>query len=394
MKMRVPITKPLFDEADLESLRGPIESGWVVQGPKVREFEQKFASFSGAADAIACTSCTTGLHLALAALGVGPGDEVIVPSFTWVASANVAAHCGATPVLCDIDMTTYNVDPNEIERCITPKTKAVIPVHLFGLSADMDAVMDVANHHKLFVVEDAACGLGARFNDIHVGNFGDFGAFSFHPRKAVTTGEGGMVLSRNPEHDSLVRTLRDHGSSKSDLARHHGKAAFLLSQFEHLGYNYRMTDIQGALGSSQMDKATTVIERRRAIAHRYDTLLPEIPWLRPPHVPENSVHAYQSYVCLFAPEEPTATNLERLNDLRNEILMIAEELGVSTRQGTHAVHGLGWYRKNFGYQPSDLPKAWMAEHLTMTLPLYPQMTDLEQDYVIEVLQTAFARANE
>jgi perosamine synthetase len=394
MKMRVPITKPLFDEADLESLRGPIESGWVVQGPKVKEFEQKFTEFTGAKDAIACTSCTTGLHLALAALGVGPGDEVIVPSFTWVASANVAAHCGATPVLCDIDMATYNVDPVEIERKITSKTKAIIPVHLFGLSADMDSVMSIADENGLFVVEDAACGMGSKLNGVHVGNFGDFGAFSFHPRKAVTTGEGGMVLARNPDHYDLVRTLRDHGSSKSDLARHHGKAAFLLSQFEHLGYNYRMTDIQGALGSSQMDKATHVIGRRQAVARRYDELLPEIPWLIAPHVPDNAEHSYQSYVCLFAPEEPNSENLERLNDLRNEILMIAEELGVSTRQGTHAVHGLGWYRKTFGYRPEDLPKAWMAEHLTMTLPLYPQMTDIEQDYVIEVLQTAYARATQ
>ncbi len=392
MKMRVPITKPLFDEADLESLRGPIESGWVVQGPKVKEFEQKFSTFTGAADAIACTSCTTGLHLALAALGVGPGDEVIVPSFTWVASANVAAHCGATPVLCDIDMDTYNVDPVEIERRITPKTKAIIPVHLFGLAADMDAVMDIAEAHQLYVVEDAACGMGSKLNDVHVGNFGDFGAFSFHPRKAVTTGEGGMVLAREPDHYKLVRTLRDHGSTKSDLARHHGKAAFLLSQFDHLGYNYRMTDIQGALGSSQMDKAAYVIGRRQAVASRYDELLPEIPWLKPPHVPANAEHSYQSYVCLFAPEEATMENLERLNGLRNDILMIAEELGVSTRQGTHAVHGLGWYRNTFGYRPEDLPKSWMAEHLTMTLPLYPQMTDVEQDYVIEVLQTAYARA--
>ncbi len=392
MKMRIPITKPLFDEADIESLRGPIESGWVVQGPKVKEFEEKFAAFTGSSDAIACTSCTTGLHLGLAALGVGPGDEVIVPSFTWVASANVAVHCGATPVLCDIDPNTFNVDPAEIERRITPKTKAIVPVHLFGLAADMVAVNDIAKRHNLSVVEDAACGLGARLNGTHVGNFGDFGAFSFHPRKAVTTGEGGMVLVKNPDHYALVRTLRDHGASKSDLARHDGKAAFLLSQFEHLGYNYRMTDIQGALGSSQMDKAAWVLEHRVKRAKRYDTLLEKIGWLKAPVVPDGAEHAYQSYVCLFEPETPSMANLERLNGLRNSILTIAEELGVSTRQGTHAIHGLGWYRRNFGYKPTDLPKSWIAEHLTMTLPLYPQMTDEEQDYVIEILEEAFRRA--
>ena len=159
MKMRIPITKPVLDAADYESLRAPIESGWVVQGPKVKEFEQKFASFTGASDAIACTSCTTGLHLGLAAMGIGPGDEVIVPSFTWVASANVVAHCGATPVLCDVDLKTFNIDPEDIEHRITDRTKGIMPVHLFGLPADMGPILDIAQRHNLFVVEDAACGL-------------------------------------------------------------------------------------------------------------------------------------------------------------------------------------------------------------------------------------------
>ena len=292
------------------SLRAPIESGWVVQGPRVKKFEQKFASFTGASDAIACTSCTTGLHLGLAAIGIGPGDEVIVPSFTWVASANVVAHCGATPVLCDVDLKTFNIDPEDIEHRITDRTKGIMPVHLFGLPADMGPILDIAQRHNLFVVEDSACGLGSQWNGQHVRTISDFGAFSFHPRKAITTGEGGMVLAQKPEHYALVRTLRDHGASKSDLARHKAKAAFLLSQFEHLGYNYRMTDIQGALGSSQMDKAGYIVDGRTQRARRYDELLKELPWLRAPHVPDYATHSYQSYVCLFAPEEPSMANIE------------------------------------------------------------------------------------
>ncbi|MEE2789386.1 MAG: DegT/DnrJ/EryC1/StrS family aminotransferase [Myxococcota bacterium] len=389
MKMRIPITKPVLDESDYTCLRDPIESGWVVQGPHVKRFEEKFTAFTGASDAMACTSCTTGLHLALAALDLGPGDEVIVPSFTWVASANVVAHCGATPILCDIDPTTFNIDPDDIEHRITERTKGIIPVHLFGLPADMDRVLTIAKRHDLFVVEDAACGLGAKLNGQHVGTIGDFGAFSFHPRKAITTGEGGMVLAKNPDHYALVRTLRDHGASRSDLARHKGKAAFLLSQFEHLGYNYRMTDIQGALGSNQMDKASDIISGRIQVAQRYDEILKRLPWLKTPAVPENAVHSYQSYVCVFAPETPTLKNLETLNEKRNHMLMAAEERGVSTRQGTHAIHGLGYYARTYGYEPHDLPQSWIAEHVTMTLPLYPQMTEAEQDYVVDVLEQTF-----
>ena len=391
MKMRVPITKPYFDEADMAALRGPLETGWVVQGPNVAAFESKFAAFTGTKDAVACTSCTTGLQLALAALGIGPGDEVVVPSFTWVASANVVAHMGGTPVLCDIDLDTFNVDPESMAAKITPRTKALIPVHVFGLPADMEGVLALAEAHDLAVVEDAACGLGARWRGQHVGSIGDFGAFSFHPRKAVTTGEGGMILARNPAHFQLLRTLRDHGSAKSDRARHLGKAAFLLSTFDHLGYNYRMTDIQGALGSSQMDKAQWVLEQRIARAQRYDALLADVPWLQTPKVPDDCVHAYQAYVCLFVPESPTVERLDILNDRRNALLMATEEQGVSTRQGTHAVHGLGYYRETYGYSPLDCPQSLLAEGLSITLPLYPQMTDAEQDYVVDVLLACYAK---
>lgn len=387
--MRIPITKPWFDEKDFEAVRGPLETGWVVQGPKVAEFEQKFAAYTGADAAVACSSCTSGLHLALAALGIGPGDEAVVPAFTWVATANVVEYCGARPVFCDIDLDTFNAAPAAMAAAVTPRTKALLPVHLFGLAADMAPILDLATDRGLRVVEDAACGLGATWRGTHVGRLGDFGAFSFHPRKAVSTGEGGMVLARDPDDVPQLRTLRDHGASKSDRARHEGKAAFLLSEFAVLGYNYRLTDIQGALGCTQMDKAAAVVEARRMRAARYDAAVSELGWLRPPPAPDEFGHAYQSYVCLFAPEIPTLATLEALHTRRNALMMRLEERGISTRQGTHAVTNLAYYRDKYRIEPVDYPNALMAEMLSLTLPLYPQMTEEEQSYVLEQLRACF-----
>ena len=397
--MRVPITRPWFDETDFAAIQAPLATGWVVQGPWVEEFERRFARFVGVETAVACTSATTALHLALAALGIGPGDEVVVPALTWVASANAVVYCGATPVLADIDLATFNLDVDALRDAITPRTRAVMPVHLFGLPADLDAVGDVASAPGLAVVEDAACGLGSRWRGQHVGGVGDFGAFSFHPRKAVTTGEGGMVVGRDAKLVARLRVLRDHGASRpspgagDDSDGSDGSAprdAFLLGAFDDLGYNYRMTDIQGALGCTQMDKAGAVVERRRARAKRYDALLAGFDWLRVPAVPSHAEHSYQSYVCLFAPEVPDLGNVDRLHAQRNAVMRAAEAAGVSTRPGTHAVHALGWYRRRFGYSVVDRPQAWLADRLSITLPLYPQMTDEEQDYVIATLSKAWA----
>lgn len=383
--MKIPITKPVFDDADRAAVASPLDTGWVVQGPNVARFEANFATYVGAPSAIACSNCTTGLHMGLAAAAIGPGDEVLVPAFTWVASANAALYCGATPVLCDVSLDTFNVDLDDLEARLTPRTRAVVPVHLFGLPADMGRLMPWARKHGLAVVEDAACGLDARIDGQHVGTFGDYGAFSFHPRKAITTGEGGMVLTADAAKDALVRSLRDHGASKSDATRHAAKNAFLLSEFNVLGYNYRMTDMQGALGVTQLAKARWIHERRCALAARYDRLLSGLSWLRTPVVPAGWTHGYQSYVCLFAPETPTFAALERLRTERDALMTTLEENGIQTRQGTHAVHTLGYYRDRFGLRAEDYPNAALAENLSITLPLYPQMTDEEQDYVVEHL---------
>jgi dTDP-4-amino-4,6-dideoxygalactose transaminase len=253
----------------------------------------------------------------------------------------------------------------------------------------MPPLLEWASQHDLNVVEDAACGFGAHSLGQHVGTFGDFGCFSFHPRKAITTGEGGMLLTQDAGLAELCRSLRDHGASKSDLSRHQGKAAFLLSEFNHLGFNYRMTDLQGAVGVAQMQKAAWIQQQRTARAKRYGQLLSPLPWLQPPQVPADMQHGFQSYVCLFAPEHPTPQNAGRLNEMRNQLMLRLENLGISTRQGTHAVTTLGYYQNKYGIRDEDFPGALLADRLSLTLPLYAQMTDSEQDYVVENLEQVF-----
>ncbi len=382
----IPITKPLFGAEELRAVQRPLESEWVVQGPYVREFEERFAAFTGSPHAVATSSCTTALQVAAAALGLRPGDEVIVPAFTWVSTANVVEYFGAKPVFCDIELETYNIDVAQCEALVTERTVGIVPVHLFGLAADIDRVLHLADRHGLWVLEDAACGFGALHKGRHVGTFGSFGAFSFHPRKSITTGEGGMLTTADPKLDELVRSLRDHGASRSDHERHQGKGAFLLAEYPYLGFNVRLTDIQGALGCAQMDRAEWILGRRRELAARYDALLAAVEWLRTPVVPSEDVHGYQAYVCLFAPEEPTPANLGELYARRNQLMRELEEQGIATRQGTHAAALTRYYAEKYGLVAEQFPVAAIAERLTLTLPLYPQMTDEEQEVVVDALQ--------
>lgn len=378
----IPITRAVFDEAEAEAVAEVLRSGWVVQGPRVAAFEEGFRAFTGLPEAVACTSCTTGLHLALLCEGIGPGDEVIVPAFTWVATANAVLYCGATPVLADIDLETFNVTADELERRLTPRTRAVIPVHLFGLAADMDAIMALARQRNLAVVEDAACALGSLWRGRHVGAFGGGGAFSFHPRKAITTGEGGMYTTSDPEKARRARSLRDHGASKSDLARHANPGAALLPVFDMVGYNYRMTDLQGAVGVAQLAKLPGILQQRIDRARRYDELLGSVAGLVPPVEPEGCRHAYQSYVCRLSVDDYSGASIQAGNARRNSVMAALETEGIATRQGTHAVHMLDYYRRTFGFTAMDYPASWAADQLSLTLPLYAGMTDAEQDRVV------------
>ena len=383
---QIPITKPFFGAEEEAAIRAPLHSGWVVQGPYVKEFEEKFSAFTEARFSIATSSCTTALHIAVAALELKPGDEVIVPAFTWISTANVVEYMGAKPVFCDIDLPTFNIDVRQIEELITPQTVGIIPVHLFGLCAEMQPIQEIAQKHNLWVVEDAACGFGALYHGKHAGTFGEMGCFSFHPRKSITTGEGGMITTQREDFDQMGRILRDHGASRSDLSRHTGKAGFLLSEYNHLGYNYRMTDIQGALGCAQMDRASWILKTRCTRAQHYNQLLTEVKWLETPRVPDGFVHGYQAYVCLFRPEEPTLNNVDRLHQGRNELMMLLEAKGIATRQGTHAPVLQGYYTKKYALHPEQFPNAYLADRLGLTLPLYAQMTEVEQALVCQSLQ--------
>lgn len=387
--MNIPITRPVFGAEEKAAVVKPLESGWVVQGPFVADFERKFSAFSSAAHAVATSSCTTAMHIAVAALGLKPGDEVIVPAFTWVSTPNVVEYMGATPVFCDVNLETFNIDVGAAAALVTPKTVGIFPVHLFGLCADMDPILDLARRHGLWVIEDAACGFNAWYKGRHCGSFGDIGCFSFHPRKAITTGEGGMVTTSSGELAAVSRSLRDHGASRSDHQRHHASSAFLLAEYDRVGFNFRMTDIQGAVGSVQMDRAPWISEQRARVAARYDRELRRFDWLAPPITPDGYGHGYQAYVCLFRPEAPSMANVARLHDWRNRLMLHLEGRGVATRQGTHAPVLQGFYRQKYAIAPEAFPNSAIADRLSLTLPLYPGMTAEEQGYVIDELADAF-----
>jgi dTDP-4-amino-4,6-dideoxygalactose transaminase len=389
--MKIPITNLFFGAEERQAVTEVLESGWVVQGPRVAEFERLFEAYTHCGHAVATTSATTALHLALIASGAGHGHEVIVPALTWVATANVAEMQHAKPVFVDIDLKTFNADASAFAAAMTSRTKAIIPVSLFGLSADMQPMVDLARRNSVTLIEDDACATGAWYHGRHAGTLADIGCFSFHPRKAITTGEGGMLVTEDAAVAAKVRSLRDHGASTSDLARHSGSRSFLLPEFHMVGYNYRMTDLQAAVGVAQMHRLEGLLAQRTAVARKYDAMLRDVEWLRPPLVPDGYVHGYQSYVCLYAPEEPTLANVEELHQRRNAFMAALESAGVATRPGTHAVHMLDYYRERYSLRPEDFPNAYIADRLSVTLPLYAQMTDEEQQYVVEQIQLADVR---
>lgn len=392
--MKIPITKPYLDDEEAEAVSRVLKSGWLVQGPKVAEFESMVCRYTGARFARATTSCTAALHLALVAMGIGPGDEVLVPSFTFIATANAIEYTGARPVFVDIDLKTFNIAPEEVEKYLNraksqgSKVRAIVPVHLFGLCADMAAIMKLAEQYSLYVIEDAAGALGSLHKSKHAGTFGNIGCFSFHPRKSITTGEGGMLITDNPEIASKVQSLRDHGASISNLDRHE-KGGSLLPAFDVLGYNYRMTDIQGAVGIEQMKKLSWIISKRIEKAKRYNEELKGIDWLQTPFVPLNYTHSYQSYVILLNDRKSTGVSFDTIQELSRLWYKVTSKLqdkGIATRQGTHAIHTLNYYKRKYNIKDVDYLSSLAADRLSIALPLYPQMTDREQSYVIEQIK--------
>jgi dTDP-4-amino-4,6-dideoxygalactose transaminase len=379
---RLNITAPLFGAAEVDAVRQCLESGWVTQGPLTRRFEELFAARHRVRHALATTSCTAALHLATAALELGPGDEVIVPAFTWVTSAHCAEYVGARPVFVDIDPATYNIDPAAIEAALTPRTRAMVVVHLFGLAAPMAEILQIARRHHLAVIEDAACAVGTEYDGRPVGGIGDLGCFSFHPRKVITTGEGGMVTTDQDRLAAKVKPLRNHGATGhpgfADASR-----PYAMGTFNVLGYNLRLSDIQAAVGVAQMERLDGLLAERLHRAERYHELLAGLDDLALPHAPARCGHTYQSYVVRLR-EGGTAR--------RNAIMDALDAEGIQTRPGTHAVHRLGYYREKYGLRAEQFPSACAAEDTTITLPNFPGMTDRQQDHVAGCLGAALRQA--
>jgi dTDP-4-amino-4,6-dideoxygalactose transaminase len=373
-KDRLPLTRPVFGEEEIAALRECLASGWVTQGPMTRALEDLVGRRHQVRHALACSNCTAALHVALLALGLGPSDEIIVPSFTWVTSAHVAEYVGARPIFCDIDPRTFNVDVASMEAAVTPRTRAVMPVHLFGLAADLDAVGALARRHGLVIIEDAACAIGALHHDRPVGSVGAIGCFSFHPRKIVTTGEGGMLTTQDDELAARMRRIRNHGQSPGPST----VRPFDMGPFDDLGLNYRLSDIQAAVGLAQMRRLDGLIEERRAGARRYDDLLERVPWVLRPHAPRGCFHTYQAYVVTLTDDAPVS---------RNDAMLELERRGIQTRPGTIAVHTTGYYREKYKLRPEDFPASWRAQERTITLPLFPGITEAQQSRVVAALES-------
>jgi len=366
--VKIPITRPWFDSEEEKAVIEVLRSGWVAQGKNVAQLEERIANFVGRKYAVAVSSGTAALHLAALAAGLGPGDEVLVPALTWISTINAVECTGATPVFCDIDHT-FNIDPEFAKSRITQKTRAMIPVHLFGQSAEMSALMDFSK--EMIVIEDAACALGAYYRNQHVGTFGQMGCFSFHPRKSITTGEGGMLITDDENDYQTFLQLRNIGSDGTPL----------FPDFPVLGYNYRMTDLQAAIGLAQFQKLSSVLEMRRACASNYDELIGNSAlkeWLEVPRTTPAGIHSYQSYVCQIKTGSHDMEALRSLSEQRNNVIHALASDGIETRQGTHAPHLLSYYRNKYGFKPTDYPNALKADWLTIALPIFPQLTRVDQ----------------
>lgn len=381
--MKIPISKTILNQNDIKNVSKTLESGWLVQGPKVKEFEDQWSNFTNAKYSIAVTSCTTAMYLSLVALGFKKGDEAIVPALTWISTANVVEQLGGRVIFCDIDLKTFNLDVLELEKKITKKTKFILPVHLFGLSADMDPIINIAKDKNIKIVEDAACGFGSYYKNKHVGTFGDVGCFSLHPRKSITTGEGGIITTNNEELAKKIMVLRDHGAVMTDLQRHLGPKPFILSDHVECGYNARMTDIQGALGCSQMLRANDILKERKQIAKDYIKFLDKLEWLDTPFEHKDYIHSFQSFPCLYEPNKIEVDTILDVNKSRNRWMEELNDVGISTRPATHAVHTLSYYSKKYNLKPKDFFYSWAASLCSISFPLFNGLKKTEINHVIK-----------
>jgi perosamine synthetase len=354
-----------------------LRSGWIVGGSRLAAFENRFAELCGAAEAVGVSSWTTGAFLVLHSLGIGPGDEVIVPSLTFIASVNVVRHVGATPVFADVDPATYNVDPADVARKITARTRAILPVDQIGLPCDIDAINEIAARHRVAVIDDAACAFGSRNRNRPVGSLADITVFSLHARKVVTTGEGGMIVTNDRALAKRLRRLRHQGMSLSDFARHNA-SPIMFEEYPEIGYNFRITDIQAAIGLAQLDRLDDLLARRRAVAERYQRALARHPVFIPPHVPAELLPNWQSYQIALRPDSPVT---------RNAVIERLHTMGIPTRRGVMASHLELPYR----VMGAVLPNTEIIAATTLQLPMHPALSSVQQDRVLAALDAVVAK---
>jgi perosamine synthetase len=373
----IPIAKPYLTVDEAQASYDTILSGWITQGPRVAEFEEKFAAYTGAKYAVAVSNCTTGLHLAMIVAGIGLGDEVICPSMSYIATANSITYVGATPVFAEVNPENYNLDPIDTEKRITSATKAILLVHQIGMPADIEAFKKLAHKYKLLLIEDAACAAGSAYKGNKIGFHSDLVCFSFHPRKVISTGDGGMITTNNEAYYQRMKLLRQHGMSVNDRVRHESSKVIFEDHLE-VGYNYRMTDIQAAVGIKQLEKLDWIVEERRKIALRYDKEFANIDCIRLPIEKEGYFSNYQSYSIYLKENAPIS---------RNELMQKMLDAGVSTRRGIMTTHRETAYKQ----LNLSLPFSEDAADQSIIIPLYVPMSDEQIDEVIRCFKDAFSK---
>jgi len=372
----IAIAKPYLSADEAQYAYDTILSGWVTQGPKVQEFEEKFAAYMGSKYAVALSNCTTALHLAMIVAGIKEGDEVICPSMSYVATANSIKYVGATPVFAEVN-EFYNLDVNDVEKRITPKTKAILLVHQIGMPADIDAFKALCEKHGLKLIEDAACAAGSAYKGKKIGSHSDLVCFSFHPRKVITTGDGGMITTGNEEYYKRLKLLRQHAMSVNDRERHSAGKIIFEDHLE-VGYNYRMTDIQAAVGIKQLEKLDMIVTERRKIAERYKAVLDSVSGIVLPQEPSNYFTNYQSFSIFIRPDAKVS---------RNHFMELMLEKGVATRRGIMTAHRESAYKNEF--KDMALPVSENYSDNSVLLPLYFPMNNEDVEKVIAAVKEIF-----